>query len=172
MWLPVFLASYTTRRPLAVPSAGLVPTTAGGERLAAWPGSLAPAAARSRYGAVRGTDQSVGWLKAVPRVRSAQQCAGRLHLRRMHQALYQNNDCYRPGDSKTGCMKDAIEHCKSQYVVCKPRLEPWLDTQSTLRHQIPTLSRHYPDTPTLRHQCQSTLGPTLRHQCQASVKPS
>ena len=48
MWLPVFLASYTTRRPLAAPSAGLVPTTAGGERLAAWPGSLAPAAARSR----------------------------------------------------------------------------------------------------------------------------
>ena len=28
------------------------------------------------------------------------------------------------------------------------------------------------DTPTLRHQCQPTLGPTLRHQCQASVKPS
>jgi len=51
-------------------------------------------------------------------------------------------------------------------------LEPWLDTCSTLRHQISTLPRHYPDTPTLRHQCQSTLGPTLRHQCQASVKPS
>jgi hypothetical protein len=47
-----------------------------------------------------------------------------------------------------------------------------LSPGSTLRHQISTLARHYPDTPTLRHQCQSTLGPTLRHQCQASVKPS
>ena len=47
-----------------------------------------------------------------------------------------------------------------------------LSPGSTLRHQIPTLSRHYPDASTLRHQCQPTLGPTLRHQCQASVKPS
>ena len=48
----------------------------------------------------------------------------------------------------------------------------FLSPGSTLRHQIPTLPRHYPDTSTLRHQCQPTLGPTLRHQCQASVKPS
>jgi len=52
-----------------------------------------------------------------------------------------------------------------------PRLSPG----STLRHQISTL---YPDTPTLRHQCQSThsvrhsdtresVGPVSSHQCQA-----
>jgi len=35
------------------------------------------------------------------------------------------------------------------------RFEPWLDT-SIVRHQIPTLSRHCPDTSTLRHQCQPT----------------
>ena len=56
----------------------------------------------------------------------------------------------------------------------RPRsgFEPWLDTSTPDPDTIPTLSRHYPDTSTLRHQCQPTLGPTLRHQCQASVKPS
>ena len=51
-------------------------------------------------------------------------------------------------------------------------LEPWLDTSTPDPDTTPTLPRHYPDTSTLRHQCQPTLGPTLRHQCQASVKPS
>ena len=53
-------------------------------------------------------------------------------------------------------------------VLGRAAVEPWLDT-STLD---PDTTRHYPDTPTLRHQCQPTLGPTLQHQCQASVKPS
>ena len=52
------------------------------------------------------------------------------------------------------------------------QVEPWLDTSTPDPDTIPTLPRHYPDTSTLRHQCQPTLGPTLRHQCQASVKPS
>ena len=43
-----------------------------------------------------------------------------------------------------------------------------LSPGSTLRHQIPTLSRHYPDTSTLRHQCQ----PTLRHLNRHSVRHS
>ena len=54
---------------------------------------------------------------------------------------------------------------------CRAQVEPWLDTSTPDLDTIPTLSRHYPDTPTLRHQCQSTLGPTLRHQCQALVRP-
>jgi hypothetical protein len=53
-------------------------------------------------------------------------------------------------------------------VLGRAAVEPWLNT-STLD---PDTTRHYPDTPTLRHQCQPTLGPTLQHQCQASVKPS
>ena len=54
----------------------------------------------------------------------------------------------------------------------KAEVEPWLDTSTPDPDTTPTLPRHYPDTSTLRHQCQPTLGPTLRHQCQASVKPS
>ena len=34
--------------------------------------------------------------------------------------LYEENDCYRPGDINTGCIYDAILHCKSQYVSCSP----------------------------------------------------
>ena len=30
--------------------------------------------------------------------------------------LYQDNDCYRPGDINGGCIKDAINFCKSQFV--------------------------------------------------------
>ena len=38
--------------------------------------------------------------------------------------LYEKNDCYRPGDTKTGCIYDAVLHCKSQYVTCSPPSAP------------------------------------------------
>ena len=39
--------------------------------------------------------------------------------------LYQDNDCYRPGDINGGCIKDAINFCKSHFVTCKsPSLPP------------------------------------------------
>ena len=40
-------------------------------------------------------------------------------------------------------------------------VRPWLDTSTPDTDTTPT-------PPTLRHQCQLTLGPTLRHQCRAS----
>ena len=37
---------------------------------------------------------------------------------------YKDNDCYPPGDDKSGCIGDAITYCKSQYVTCPPPSPP------------------------------------------------
>ena len=34
--------------------------------------------------------------------------------------LYEHNDCYPPGDKDSGCILDAITHCKSLNVTCSP----------------------------------------------------
>ena len=36
------------------------------------------------------------------------------------RTIYKGNDCYPPGDDKSGCIGDAITYCKSQYVTCRP----------------------------------------------------
>ena len=125
-WLPVLLAltNAPPRSPPAPPCTdnGLGGTTGRGE----WPPlPVDPSSVQC----VNSSTKWAGWV--LCHFKGVQNEGGNDEFYDRCNAIYKHNDCYPPGHSKKGCIRDAVFHCKSQYVGCRPpptappSLPPW-----------------------------------------------